>query len=311
MVDWLAPRPGLRLLDVAGGTGDIAFRVLDRVERRDGPATRIAVCDINPAMLGVGRDRAIDQNRLDPIEWLCGDAEALPFADRSVDAYTIAFGIRNVTRIERALAEARRVLRPGGRFLCLEFSQFRLEALSGLYDQLLVHGGAVARRAGRRRPRRLPVSRREHPALSRPGHLARHDRAGRARPGRYRNLSGRHRRAALGLAISRACCAPSATSGAWPGSARCLARHNALFPLELAPVPEVVVRITRRVSRKDAPGRPGERLAQALQELGPSFIKLGQSLATRADLLGQQLAEDLSRLQDALPAVRCGDARAA
>jgi demethylmenaquinone methyltransferase / 2-methoxy-6-polyprenyl-1,4-benzoquinol methylase len=135
MVDWLAPRPGLRLLDVAGGTGDIAFRVLDRVERRDGPATRIVVCDINPAMLGVGRDRALDQNRLDPIEWLCGDAEALPVADRSVDAYTIAFGIRNVTRIERALAEARRVLRPGGRFLCLEFSQFRLEALSGLYDQ--------------------------------------------------------------------------------------------------------------------------------------------------------------------------------
>jgi ubiquinone biosynthesis protein len=81
---------------------------------------------------------------------------------------------------------------------------------------------------------------------------------------------------------------------------RCLARHNALFPLELAPVPELVVRIARRVSRKDAPGRPGERLAQALQELGPSFIKLGQSLATRADLLGQHLAEDLSRLQDAL-----------
>jgi len=135
MVDWLAPRPGLRLLDVAGGTGDIVFRVLDRLERRPGPPAQITVCDINPAMVEVGRDRAIDQNRIGPISWLCGDAEALPIADRSVDAYTIAFGIRNVTRIERALAEARRVLRPGGRFLCLEFSRVEPEALRRLYDQ--------------------------------------------------------------------------------------------------------------------------------------------------------------------------------
>ncbi|MEM7021304.1 MAG: 2-polyprenylphenol 6-hydroxylase [Pseudomonadota bacterium] len=91
---------------------------------------------------------------------------------------------------------------------------------------------------------------------------------------------------------------------------RCLARHNALFPLELAPVPEIVVRIAHRVSRKDAPGREGERLAQALQELGPSFIKLGQTLATRADLLGQNLAEDLSQLQDDLPPFDSAAARA-
>jgi demethylmenaquinone methyltransferase / 2-methoxy-6-polyprenyl-1,4-benzoquinol methylase len=135
MIDWLAPRPGLRLLDVAGGTGDIAFRVLDRLARQGGPGAKIVVCDINRAMLEVGRDRAIDQNRIEPINWLCADAEALPVADRSVDAYTIAFGIRNVTRIERALAEARRVLRPGGRFLCLEFSQLQLEALRALYDR--------------------------------------------------------------------------------------------------------------------------------------------------------------------------------
>jgi ubiquinone biosynthesis protein len=82
---------------------------------------------------------------------------------------------------------------------------------------------------------------------------------------------------------------------------RCLARHNALFPLELLPLPDVVLRLARTVSRRDAPGRPGERLAQALQELGPSFIKLGQSLATRADLFGQELAADLSELQDNLP----------
>jgi demethylmenaquinone methyltransferase/2-methoxy-6-polyprenyl-1,4-benzoquinol methylase len=135
MIDWLAPRPGLRLLDVAGGTGDIVFRVLDRLARKGGPAPQITVCDINPAMLAVGRDRAIDHNLIAPIAWLCADAEALPVADRSVDAYTIAFGIRNVTRIERALVEARRVLRPGGRFLCLEFSQLQLDSLRPLYDR--------------------------------------------------------------------------------------------------------------------------------------------------------------------------------
>ena len=135
LIDRLAPRPGLRLLDVAGGTGDIAFRVLDRVARRGAAApARIMVCDVNPAMLEVGRDRAIDANRLDAIEWVCADAEALPLPERSVDAYTIAFGIRNVTRIDRALAEARRVLVPGGRFLCLEFARVPSPALRRVYD---------------------------------------------------------------------------------------------------------------------------------------------------------------------------------
>ena len=133
LIDWLAPRPDLRLLDVAGGTGDIAFRVLHRVER-SGASPRIVVCDVNPAMLEVGRDRAIDANRLDAIEWVCADAEALPLPDRSVDAYTIGFGIRNVTRIDRALSEARRVLVPGGRFLCLEFAPVPVPALRRAYE---------------------------------------------------------------------------------------------------------------------------------------------------------------------------------
>jgi demethylmenaquinone methyltransferase/2-methoxy-6-polyprenyl-1,4-benzoquinol methylase len=134
LIDWLAPRPGMRLLDVAGGTGDVAFRVLERVARRGGAAPEVIVCDVNPAMLEVGRDRALDLNRLNSLRWLCADAEALPLAARSVDAYTIAFGIRNVTRIERALAEAQRVLRPGGRFLCLEFSTLKVPGLDWLYD---------------------------------------------------------------------------------------------------------------------------------------------------------------------------------
>jgi demethylmenaquinone methyltransferase/2-methoxy-6-polyprenyl-1,4-benzoquinol methylase len=134
MIDWLAPQPGMRLLDVAGGTGDIAFRVLDRLARRGQAPARIVVCDVNPRMLEVGRDRALDDNRPDAIAWLCADAEALPLEDRSVDAYTIAFGIRNVTRIERVLAEARRVLAPGGRFLCLEFATVASPALRRAYD---------------------------------------------------------------------------------------------------------------------------------------------------------------------------------
>ncbi|MEM1277917.1 MAG: ubiquinone/menaquinone biosynthesis methyltransferase, partial [Pseudomonadota bacterium] len=104
MIDWLAPRPSTQLLDVAGGTGDIAFRFLDRVP--DGEAT---VCDMTQAMLDEGAARAQEKG-IWGVDWVCGDAMALPFQDRSFDAYTIAFGIRNVTRIEDALAEAYRVL---------------------------------------------------------------------------------------------------------------------------------------------------------------------------------------------------------
>jgi demethylmenaquinone methyltransferase/2-methoxy-6-polyprenyl-1,4-benzoquinol methylase len=129
MIAWLKPRPAMRIADVAGGTGDIAFRILERAT-----GAHVSVCDINPAMLAVGRDRALDRGILDNIDWLCGDAQALPLADGSVDAVTIAFGIRNVTRLDAALAEARRVLRPGGRFLCLEFSRVALPALKPLYD---------------------------------------------------------------------------------------------------------------------------------------------------------------------------------
>jgi demethylmenaquinone methyltransferase/2-methoxy-6-polyprenyl-1,4-benzoquinol methylase len=130
LIDRLNPRPGQRLLDVAGGTGDIAERFL----RRAGGAAAVIVCDINESMLRRGRDRAIDAGILAGIDWVCGDAEELPVADGSVDAYTIAFGLRNVTHIDAALAEARRVLKPGGRFFCLEFSRVGPPLLRRAYD---------------------------------------------------------------------------------------------------------------------------------------------------------------------------------
>ncbi|MBN2751213.1 MAG: bifunctional demethylmenaquinone methyltransferase/2-methoxy-6-polyprenyl-1,4-benzoquinol methylase UbiE [Rhodospirillaceae bacterium] len=133
MIDALNPRPGLTYLDVAGGTGDIAFRIRDRIVAKGGTA-RIIVADINTEMLRVGRDRATDTGIATDLEWLCLDAQSVPLPDRSVDSYTIAFGLRNVTDIARALREARRVLKPGGRFLCLEFSRVVLPLLDKAYD---------------------------------------------------------------------------------------------------------------------------------------------------------------------------------
>jgi demethylmenaquinone methyltransferase/2-methoxy-6-polyprenyl-1,4-benzoquinol methylase len=118
------------LLDVAGGTGDVAMRAI----AAGGEFTRATVCDINADMLAVGRERAETDHRGEAITFTEGNAEALPFADRSFDAVTIAFGIRNVPRIDVALAEAFRVLRIGGKFLCLEFSAVDVPGLDRLYD---------------------------------------------------------------------------------------------------------------------------------------------------------------------------------
>jgi demethylmenaquinone methyltransferase/2-methoxy-6-polyprenyl-1,4-benzoquinol methylase len=135
MVAALKPRPGQRLLDVAGGTGDIALRAMPRLLGNGEIADAgVVVCDTSASMLAIGRNRAIDQGFLRGIEWVCADAERLPVAGRSVDLYTVGFGLRNVTDIDRALAEARRVLKPGGRFLCLEFTPEITPVLQPLYD---------------------------------------------------------------------------------------------------------------------------------------------------------------------------------
>ena len=131
LVDWLNPQPAIAHVDVAGGTGDVAFRIAERASARGG-AAQITVCDINFEMLSRGVARAAKTPS--EINWLCGDAENLPLESASHDSYTIAFGIRNVTHIDEALLEAYRVLKPGGRFLCLEFSRVKAPGLDRLYD---------------------------------------------------------------------------------------------------------------------------------------------------------------------------------
>ncbi|MEO0390277.1 MAG: bifunctional demethylmenaquinone methyltransferase/2-methoxy-6-polyprenyl-1,4-benzoquinol methylase UbiE [Pseudomonadota bacterium] len=129
MMDWLAPRRGQHLLDMAGGTGDIAFRFLKRADQ-----ARATVVDLTEPMLIEGRKRAEAQQLADQLDWVVGDAMALPFDDNSFDVYTISLGIRNVTRPQDALNEAFRVLKPGGRLMVLEFSQLPVDGLQKLYD---------------------------------------------------------------------------------------------------------------------------------------------------------------------------------
>ncbi|ARC90114.1 bifunctional demethylmenaquinone methyltransferase/2-methoxy-6-polyprenyl-1,4-benzoquinol methylase UbiE [Rhodovulum sp. MB263] len=130
MMDWLAPQPHQRLLDVAGGTGDIAFRFLGRA-----PGATAVVCDMTESMLVEGRKRAEADNLAASLDWVVGDGMALPFADNSFDVFTNSFGTRNITRIQDALNEAYRVLKPGGRMMILEFSQMPNPLLQWAYDR--------------------------------------------------------------------------------------------------------------------------------------------------------------------------------
>lgn len=129
MMDWLAPRAGQKLLDVAGGTGDVSFRFI----KRAGTA-HATVCDMTESMLVAGAQRAEADAMADSLDWVVGDAMQLPFESNSFDVYTISFGIRNVTRIPDALAEAYRVLKPGGRLMVLEFSQIPNDLMQKVYD---------------------------------------------------------------------------------------------------------------------------------------------------------------------------------
>ncbi len=132
-INWLAPSPSVaaELLDVAGGTGDITRRFL----RAAGPGSKAVICDISGSMIEEGRGRLAKEEALGSVAFVQGNAEALPFRASAFQFYTIAFGIRNVPNIQSALCEALRVLKPGGRFLCLEFSQVQVPVLAELYRQ--------------------------------------------------------------------------------------------------------------------------------------------------------------------------------
>ena len=128
MVNWLAPQKDMKLLDVGGGTGDIALRFLNK------GGSDVTVLEINEEMLKAGQEKALNKGILHNISWLQGNAENLPFKNSSFDAYTTSFCIRNVTHIDQALTDACRVLKPGGRFMCLEFSHVILPVFEKLYD---------------------------------------------------------------------------------------------------------------------------------------------------------------------------------
>lgn len=131
----IKPRPDHHILDMAGGTGDIARLMIDYMDHRGS----VTVCDINPAMLAAGREKLTNNGYLLNTNWMVASAESVPLPDNSLDIYTIAFGLRNVTKIDDALSEAVRVLRPGGRFYCLEFSTLKLGPLNHVYDAYSRH----------------------------------------------------------------------------------------------------------------------------------------------------------------------------
>lgn len=135
-MDRLNPQPGEAFLDVAGGTGDLSLAYLKRASAKgdSSKTTTATVCDINDAMLASGQERDVVQQHGDNIRWICGDAMALPFEDNTFDALAIAFGIRNVADIDMAFREFKRVLKPGGRFACLEFSHMTAGVLQDAYD---------------------------------------------------------------------------------------------------------------------------------------------------------------------------------
>ena len=292
------------LLDVAGGTGDIAFRAA----KAAGPGFRATVCDINSDMLEVGRDRAAAQHLDDQVSFVEGNAEALAFPDRSFDAYTIAFGIRNVPRIDVALREAYRVLRPGGRFLCLEFSTVDVPGLDRIYDLFSFKvipplGRAVTGDA--ESYQYLVESIRKFPEAQR---VCRDDPRRRLFARELAEPLRRHRGAAFGLAFVIS----AATHIARLARAAFVFAREGVFgvvdPSLVPPPGQLALRLARLVERPGA--KSGPRLSRALTRLGPAYLKLGQFLATRPDVVGVVMARDLESLQDRLPPFSQGEAEA-
>ena len=292
------------LLDVAGGTGDIAFRAAEAA----GTGFRATVCDINTDMLDVGRNRAVARHLDQQVSFVEGNAEALAFGDRAFDAYTIAFGIRNVPRIDAALREAYRVLRPGSRFLCLEFSTVDVPGLDRLYDFFSFKvipplGRAVTGDA--ESYQYLVESIRKFP---RPNAIRRDDPRRRLFAGEVGKPLRRHRGVAFGLAFVIS----AATHIARLVRAAYVFAREGVFgvvdPSLVPPPGQLALRLARLIERPGA--KSGPRLSRALTRLGPAYLKLGQFLATRPDVVGVAMARDLEALQDRLPPFSQAEAEA-
>ena len=282
-------------LDVAGGTGDVAFRILDQFRaERDGQADRhVTVLDINGDMLRVGQERAVKRFGDDPrIDFVQGNAEALPFENGRFDSLTIAFGIRNVPRIPVALSEFYRVLKIGGRFLCLEFAPVNMPGLDKIYDAFSFHvippiGKMVT---GDAQPYQYLVeSIRKFPV---PAAFSADDRAGGLSPGhpsRHHRRRGEH---SLRLEIVSVLLTAPLHLARLARVGFVLAREGALGIADTPALPPAMrpfLKIARLIERKNA---TGSRLAAAMTRLGPSYVKFGQFLATRPDIVGMTVARE-------------------
>ena len=262
------------LLDVAGGTGDIAFRAAEAA----GPGFRATVCDINSDMLGVGRERAVARHLDDRVSFVEGNAEALTFPNSTFDAYTIAFGIRNVPRIDLALGEAFRVLRPGSRFLCLEFSAVDMPGLDRIYDLFSFKvipplGRAVT---GDAESYRYLVE--FDPQISEAERLCRHDPRRGFLAGVLAKLFGRHRGAAFRLASVIS----AITHIARLGRAGFVFAREGVFgvvdPSLVPPPGQLALRIARLIER------PGAKSGlAAVARADPAWTRLSQARTISRD----------------------------
>ena len=195
-INWLAPSRSTAslLIDVAGGTGDITRRFL----RAAGPASKSIICDISGEMMEEGERRLADEHALGHVRFVQANAESLPFKENTSDFYTISFGIRNVPGIQSALNEAFRVLKPGGRFLCLEFSRVEVPFLELDLQYVFGCGDPCSRPRRRRGCRALPLPRRQYPEVPRAAPFRAHDGNGRVFARAVSESVGRHRRDAFG-----------------------------------------------------------------------------------------------------------------
>ena len=297
LVDMLNPSKtrAFRHIDVAGGTGDVAFRVA----RAGGAATQVTVLDINPDMLEIGRRRAAQKGLADKLAFVEANAESLPFPDGEFDAYTIAFGIRNVPRVDAALKEAYRVLRRGGRFLCLEFSQVDIASLDRLYRAYSFRAipalGQIV--TGDAEAYRYLVE--FDPSLRLGRVFPQCHRCGRFFPRLVQQAERRDRGDLLGLE-ALGVRFPFGHMWRIARAGYVLSRAGLFSDIDIMALP-VTARLPFGVAKllaKQGGEKDLDLLPAAIGELGPSYVKLGQFLSTRPDVVGPEVALRLELLQD-------------